>query len=177
MKSFVRTIAIWTIVSLLFSTTKAQDVGIGASAIYNFQTESFAGGVRVEIPFNQISLVPQISYYPAFNKITEYYVGASLHLNLIAISNWTGYGILHGGYNCWLNYANNPMHFAKPNNWDGEFGFGLTTKACLRPFIEYRYNVKWRETNLSIGLIYFLNCNARNGGKSKSHSAILCPHL
>jgi hypothetical protein len=73
-------------------------------------------------------------------------------------------------YNRWSNYSSKPQLKAKPNNWDAEFGVGWTTRRCIRPFIEYRYNIKWRETNLGIGIIYTFRCSS-----SKKRGSISCP--
>ena len=164
---------------LIFSTySYSQKIGVGVSAIYNLQTESYAPGLRVEIPYKRLSIVPQIAYYPSFNKINEYYAGLSLHLNLFYIKSWAFYGLVHGSYNGWINYEASPMKDAGYSNWDGEVGAGLTTRKCLRPFIEYRYNFKWKETNLRIGVMYFFGCNSKNGkggGGRKKHKAMTCP--
>ncbi len=157
----------------------SQNFGLGVSAIYNLQTEGLGGGIRAEIPFNKFSFVPQIAYYPSFDKITEYYVGASLHFNLFNIKNWTLYTLAHGSYNGWINYESSAIKDAKYANWDAEAGLGLTTSECLRPFIEYRYNAKWKETNFRIGLIYFVNCkksnNNKNRGRKRGKASTPCP--
>lgn len=156
--------------------TNAQRFGIGASAIYNFQTESFAGGIRAEFPIGTFSIVPQISYYPAFNKINEYYLGIALHQNLFHIKNWVFYALIHGGYNGWNNYTFSALENAKYSNWDLEGGIGIKTNRCFRPFLEYRYNLKWKETHLHFGFMYFFNCKndkrfgsgGGRGGRSRS---------
>ncbi len=152
----------------------AQTFGLGASAIYNFQTESFGGGIRAEFPMGDFSIVPQIAYYPGFNKIHEYYLGIGLHQNLFHIKSWTFYALLQGAYNGWINYEVSPMDDAKYSNWDFEGGIGVKTSRCFRPFLEYRYNLKWKETNLQLGFMYFFHCkNGRRygsggGGRSRS---------
>ncbi len=155
MKNFVTIVLIF----VLQFNLRAQSWGIGASAMYNFQTESFGPGIRVEIPISGgLSLVPQFSYYPAFNKINEYYLTLALHQNLFHLGNWTFYAILNGGYNGWINYKESFIDHAKYSNWDLEGGAGIKLNRCLRPFIEYRYNIKWKETNLHLGLMYFFKC-------------------
>lgn len=154
---------------LFFSVTfsKAQSFGIGASTIYNFQTESLAGGIRAEFPMHNLSIVPQFSYYPSFNKIHEYYVGVALHQNLFRIKNWTFYALIHGGYNGWINYTVSNLENAKYANWDLEGGIGIKTSRCFRPFLEYRYNLKWKETHLHFGFMYFFHCkNNKRFGSS-----------
>ena len=154
-------------ISLLFiQPIKSQKFGLGVSAIVNPQTESFGFGFRAEIPANRLSIVPQIAYYPGFGKITEFYGGLSLHFDMFNLGkNWTVYAIGHGAYNHWMN----PKDGNQPSNWDAEAGLGLKTTKCLRPFIEYRYNFKWYETNLRIGLMYFFGC------RNKKSKAVRCP--
>jgi len=158
-------------ICIVFKTnTYAQQIGVGGSVLYNPQTNSFAGGLRVEIPYKRISFVPQLSYYPSFNKINEYYFGSAIHLDFMETARWKLYLIGMLAYNRWINYNANPQMHAKPNNWDTEFGMGFTTKKCIRPFIEYRYNLKWKETNLGIGIIYTFNCKGQ-----KKRGSISCP--
>lgn len=162
----------------LFLTTTtnlySQNFGLGAEAIYNFQTRSFGAGLRGEFIKNGISIVPQISYYPAFNKVSEFFVGASLHVNIMSYGTYMLYAILHASYNGWLNYKSSPMENAKFSNWDLEGGLGIRTSKCIRPFVEFRYNVKWRETNIRLGVLYLFNCKDK-GGKSRKAKAMSCP--
>jgi len=171
----IKTILLLIVILCQFESLSAQKLGVGASAIYNLQTESFGGGIRAEFPMCNFSIVPQIAYYPAFNKINEYYLGLALHQNLFHIRSWTFYLLLHGGYNGWINYTISHMDNAKYSNWDLEGGVGIKTNRCFRPFLEYRYNLKWKETNLQLGFMYFFNCkNSRyhgSGARSKrTHS-------
>ena len=149
----------------------AQNVGIGADVMYNFQTESIGVGARVSIfPNNRLSFVPQFSYYPGFNKIHEFYLGMGLEYKFLLRDKYHLYAIAHGAYNNWLNYSVSAMDGAKQTNWNLEGGIGISTNKCLRPFLEYRYNLKFRETHLRLGLLYILGCKG-NGGKSHG----LCP--
>jgi len=173
------------LISILFifvvnTGIKAQSFGIGLSGMYNFQTESFGAGVRLEFPLGRaVSLVPQFNYYPSFNKIYEYYGGVALHLHLFKIRSWRFYVLAHGAYNAWINYETSHMKDASYSNWDFEAGAGITTTWCLRPFIEYRYNVKWYETALHAGLIYFFNCGGKGNGSNrrgkKKYKIMHCP--
>ncbi len=174
MKRKIYKILIAILVILPGSYLYSQNFGLGLEAIYNFQTNSFGPGIRGEFVKNQISIVPQIAYYPSFNKVTEFYAGASLHLNIMSYSKYTLYAILHGSYNGWISYANSPMEKAKFSNWCAEGGLGLKTNKCLRPFMEFRYNIKWKEANLRLGLMYFFNCKDK-GGKSRKKKAVSCP--
>ncbi len=152
------------LICLITATTYSQNFGIGASAIYNFQTESFGAGIRAEFPVNRFSIVPQVAFYPGFNKINEYYAGVGIHCNLFSTKKFTFYALLGGAYNGWINYKDSPINDAKYSNWDLEGGLGIKTNRCLHPFLEYRYNLHWKETNLQLGLMYFFHC--KNSGSS-----------
>lgn len=141
----------------------AQKKSVGLEGIYNFQTSSIGFGGRFEIPLRYFSVVPQVSYFPAFNKVSEFYAGASLHANVIKMKKWTSYGIIHGGFNGWLNYSSSPMKDAKFANWDAEAGLGLKTNGCIFPFVEGRYNFKWREATVHVGLAYTFGCKSKKG--------------
>ena len=144
---------------------KSQNIGIGADALYNFQTESIGAGARVNFfPNKRLSIVPQFSYYFAFNKINEYFAGLGLELKFIRTSKFNFYAIAHGAYNSWLNYESSPLKGAQPNNWDLEGGIGVSTNTCLRPFLEYRYNIKFQETHLRLGVLYIFGCKNGGGG-------------
>ena len=159
---------------LLVQQGKAQKFGLGAEAIYNFQTTSFAPGIRAEFVKGQMSIVPQVAYYPAFNKVTEFFAGASLHLNIMSYGQYTLYFIVHGSYNGWINYESSPMSNARFSNWCLDGGLGLKTNKCIRPFMEFRYNFKWKEANIRLGVMYFFNCANRNG-KGRKKKAVSCP--
>jgi hypothetical protein len=157
----------------------ADGIGIGLSAIYNPQTESFGADFRINFkPSKRLRIVPQVAYYPAFNKITEYYLGASVELRLIPIKTYHIYGLIHGAFNGWINYSEVLMKDAQYNNWNFEAGAGIVrSKGCWRPFLEYRYNVKWYETNLRLGILYVFGCNKKGfpSGGNRKRSAMSCP--
>jgi hypothetical protein len=152
--------------SHLYSQVKNQCVG--GSAIYNFQTNSLGLDLRAEFSLKKIhfldgiKLVPQLSYFFWFDKVTEFYLGSSVHLGVYTINNkWALYTLVNLSYNGWINYSSSNMENAKFSNLGLEGGIGVTTKACLRPFAELRYNVKWREANIRVGLIYTIRCEKR----------------
>ena len=150
---------------------KGQNVGVGADIMYNFQTESLGFGARVSIfPNKTLSIVPQFSYYPGFNKVHEYYLGLGLEYKFLRLQKFDFYAIGHGAYNFWINYSVSAMDGAQQTNWNLEGGLGVTTHKCLRPFLEYRYNLKFMETHLRLGLLYIFGCK---GGGKKSH--VSCP--
>lgn len=162
---------------LLFSFAgRAQNIGVGADIMYNFQTESFGAGARVNIfPNKRISFVPEFSYYFPFNKINEYYLGLAVECKVARIKQFNLYALVHGAYNSWLNYQESMLKGAQQNNWNLEGGAGITTNKCLRPFLEYRYNLKFRETHLRLGLLYIFGCSGKKGGYSGKKDGHLCP--
>lgn len=156
---------------------RTQNFGLGADVMYNFQTESFGAGLRANIfPNRTLSIVPQFSYYPGFNKVHEYYLGLGLELKFLRTQKFDFYAIGHGAYNSWLNYEVSAMEGAQQTNWNLEAGIGVTTRKCLRPFLEYRYNIKFMETHLRLGLLYIFGCNGSSGGKKGGgKNKGLCP--
>ncbi|KJS06476.1 MAG: hypothetical protein VR77_04855 [Flavobacteriales bacterium BRH_c54] len=169
------------LIAFLSATTKAQNIGVGADAMYNFQTESFGFGARVNFfPNSSLSIVPQVAYYPGFNKINEYYFGMGLEQKIIRGNTFNFYLLAHGAYNLWANHEESTMDGAQASNWNAEVGAGITTNRCLRPFLEYRYNFKFQETHLRLGLLYIFGCNSSsgNGGKyggRRKGGTTLCP--
>jgi len=163
---------VYILIILMSSSAKSQDIGVGADGLYNFQTESFGAGARVSIfPDKRLSFVPQFAYYFPFNKINEYNLGLGLEYKFIKKKDVNFYVIAHGAYNRWLNYEDSPLDGSKPNNWNLEGGIGVSTNTCLRPFLEYRYNVKFRETNLHLGILYIFGCKSASSKKHKRCAA------
>jgi hypothetical protein len=143
----------------------SQNIGVGADVMYNFQSESFGAGARVSIfPNRKLSIVPEFSYYFPFNKVNEFYAGLALEYKFIRTPRFNIYAIAHGAYENWLNYEKSPMKTAKPNNLDLEGGLGISTNARLRPFLEYRYNIRFLETHLRLGVLYIFGSNHGGGG-------------
>jgi len=155
------------IICLLFTAynIKAQNIGAGASLLYNIQSESLGFGARLSFyPNRTLSIVPQLSYYPGFNKVNEFNVGLGLEVKFLPIGAYYFYLIGHGGYNSWNNYHESPMLDAKKANWNLEGGLGISNRKCLRPFLEYRYNVRFMETHLQLGFLYIFNCKSSGSG-------------
>lgn len=145
----------------------SQNIGVGADVMYNPQTESAGVGTRVcFFPYNRLSIAPELSYYPSasFNKVSEMNVGLALEYKFIYKKRFNMYAIAHGAYNNWMNYAESPMKGAKPNNLNLECGLGISTNKRLRPFLEYRYNVRFMETHLRLGVLYIFNSNHGGAG-------------
>ncbi|MCX7954087.1 MAG: hypothetical protein N3A01_02730 [Bacteroidales bacterium] len=153
------------IITFRYVIQYAQNNAIGIAAVFNPQTESFGANFRFSYKINSLCIVPQVTYYPSFNKIHEYYIGISFQRDMVFYKTLTLYVVIHGGYNGWINYKNSAVKNAKYSNWNLEGGTGLKTTHCIFPFIEYRYNIKWKETNFNLGFMYKFGCKS---GKTKS---------
>ena len=157
------------LILISFLITNAQNFGLGTSGLYNFQSESIGVGVRTSFfPNNTLSFVPQFAYYSfLYGTIHEYTIGLGLEYKIKRGIRFTYYVIAHAGHNKWLNYDESALPDAKSTNWNVEGGIGITTNSCLRPFLEYRYNIKFMETHLRFGLLYIFGCGGepRTGGR------------
>ncbi len=172
-------IVILTIFLISSAQLKADGVGLGVSAIYNLQTESFGAGLRVNLkPSNLFRIVPQVAYYPSFNKIHEFYAGLGLEINVFKVKKYNFYLLGNVAYNGWLNHEASQMKKAKYGNIALEGGGGIAKNTgCWRPFIEYRYNGWWMETNLRLGIMYVFGCNDKGfGAVNKQRNKVgYCP--
>jgi len=147
------------------NTAYSQDkFGIGVSAIYNFQTESFGAGLRVEVGLlRRLSIVPQVMYFPAANKVHEIFGTVNLHYTVFYLRKFKGYVIAGGSANYWIDYAESTWERAKPFNVIAEVGGGIAYGVKkFRPFIEYRYNPVWLEGSIHVGLMYYPEIRKRN---------------
>ena len=152
----IKKLIFFLIIQILVSISYSQEILVGGAGIYNFQTESIGFGVRGEFAYDRFSIVPQFNYFPSFNKIHEFYLGVSGHYNLVNASSWKLYAIGNLGYNGWINHEDAPDGNGKFTNIAAELGAGAATNGILNPFIEYRYNAKWQETMLHVGLMYYI---------------------
>lgn len=149
----------------------AQQFGAGASAMYNFQSEGFGFGFRGNLmPNATFSLVPQLSFFPSYNTVNEWTVGLGAEVKIIRAKRFFIYGLGHVGYNSWSNFLESPMYNAQKHNWNLELGGGISTYHCLRPFLEWRYNVKFMESPLQLGLIYVFNCKSTSYQRGGANS-------
>jgi hypothetical protein len=134
---------------------------LGLSGIYDFQTNGIGIGARAYFPLTErLAVSPQVAYFPSFNTIHELYAGLSAQYTLLFFPNWHVYALGAGYYNLWMNYSDYIGKVAKPNNFAGEAGVGIMkTYGCLKPFAEVRYDAKWVEIHLQLGiLISFGDC-------------------
>lgn len=144
---------------------KAQGTGIGASAIYNFQSQGKGIGLRAHIPAGERwTIVPQAAWFPPFNIVNEYFAGVNVHYNLLVREKITGYIAAGGHINIWANASESPYVKAKTLNVLPEASGGLIFGAgCFRPFAEHRYNPIWKEGSTQIGILWFPRCSASSG--------------
>jgi hypothetical protein len=158
--------------------TSAQNyIGVGACAMYNFQTNGIGLGLRGQFPLiRNFSIVPQIYYFPSFNKVNELFLGANLHYEWRRWHRFTPYLTAGGFYNRWMNNETSGYLLAKPNNFIPEAGLGvLFLNNCWRPFIEHRYNPIWKEGTLRIGIMWYPKmCSAGIGPNRKTYA---CPRI
>ncbi len=147
----------------------SQPWGYGVAAIYNFQTAGFGAELRCKIPIKgKSSLVPEVSYFPSFNPYHEMYAGAALHYELFAIKSYNFYLLAGGYYNHWINAEEFAPGQRKENNFAPEAGAGLVrNRGCWRPFIENRYDFKWKEDNLRLGIYWYPGSCGKRKRKEK----------
>ncbi len=152
--------------------------GIAPSIAYNPQTKSVAVGFRLNIkPSQNLRFVPQALYYPAFsfNKIHEYHIGLGVEYTVFKNKIVNLYPLLNVGYNAWLNTDDSDMKDAKSGTYLLELGAGISfTQSSVRPFLETRYNIKWKETSVHIGLLFVLGGNSRYKKRNRRRP-VICP--
>ena len=143
--------------------------GYGASVIYNFQTEGFGADLRIRIPLvKRLYVVPEVSYFPAFNEYHEFYAGAALQYDLLNFGSYHFYILGAGYYNDWINADDFAPGQKMRRNFVVEAGGGLVrNNGCIRPFIENRYDFKWKENNLRIGIYFYPGACGGGGGRKE----------
>jgi hypothetical protein len=152
---------------LVFSNSYSQEYRLGGSMIYNLKNNSFGFGLRSEFPIQSIdllegfSVVPQVSYFPGFNNVSEFYLGSSLHLGVYTLEKWLFYGLANVSYKGWINYEDSNDPDAKFSNLALDGGIGVTRNSCWRPFLEFRLNAIGFEPSIQLGLLYTFNCDNR----------------
>jgi hypothetical protein len=86
--AFKKPLLFWMVIFFI-NTSAAQNIGIGADAVYNFQTTGFGNGLRVSIfPNKRLSFIPQLTYFYAFNKVHEYYAGLGISYTVFKIKKF-----------------------------------------------------------------------------------------
>ena len=160
MKYFKKIIFLFAFV-LSLGNSQAQVIkewGVGFAGIWNYTAMTYGADLRAHLILsNRITIAPQLQYYPAFNTYRDFYAGASLHFNFTPSYQWGLYALAHASYHDWINYAESTNSKAQQNNWNAEPGLGIIRNyGCVRPFAEARYNIKWSEGNLRVGLTFFI---------------------
>ena len=143
----------------------------GIGSFYDFQTKGVALDLRARIPvYTNTYVVPRLSFFPGFNNVDEYYLGADANYQVYQYKKIKPYALVGGFYDNWINAADFTSKKAKKNNFVFEAGTGvLFDLGCLNPFIEYRYDTKWLEGSLGLG-VYFRFCKCFSHKKK-----IKCP--
>jgi hypothetical protein len=133
--------------------------GFGAAIIYNFMADGWGIDLRAKIPLppRRLFIVPEVSYYPSFNLYHDLYAGAALHYELFTVKKKLTFYILGAGYyNKWINAEDFVPGQKKEDNFVAEAGAGIVrSRGCIRPFIEDRYDFKWEENTLRIGIYIY----------------------
>lgn len=167
MKQFKLHIILFSILSLTSVRSFSQEFHIGGSMIYNLKTDGFGFGIRAEFPVHSIdllqgfSVVPQVTYFPGFNDVSEFYIGSSLHLGVYKLDKWIFYGLANVSYNGWINYDDSNDPNAKFSNLSLDGGVGVTMNTCWRPFLELRLDAIGFEPSIRFGILYTFNCDRR----------------
>ena len=135
----------------------SNDFGIGPEIIYNLPLSGVGIGIRAHYHLNyHLFVSPQLNLFPGIGGVKE--LNLNLHASYI-INPWDKWGVyLTGGpyINYWMSYASSAKENAKPFNFAAELGGGvLKNSGCLRPFVEWRYNARWSESNVRLGFNYY----------------------
>lgn len=164
----LKKLSLLLVLIILNISVKSQTIkewGIGGELAYNIPIKGFGFGVRSHLHFSKrIVVAPQYAYYPGWNKVSESYFGVDLHYNFTPDLKWGLYGTAGPYYNHWSNFEESLFSKAQLVNFSTEFGGGvIKNNGCVRPFMEFRANSKWWESNLRLGvLVYFGGCGKVN---------------
>lgn len=136
---------------------KKGTIGYGAEIAYNIPIESAALGLRMHVKVDDNwFLSPQFAIFPGLMNTQELYAGMNLNYSLFPKAKWTIYPMVGAFYNRWFNHENYINNLAELDNFAPEFGLGiLKNKGCWRPFLEYRANPLWWESNIRLGVVFY----------------------
>lgn len=172
---YIKIKTVFIIFTLLACTNVfSQDYSLGGSIVYNFKTNGLGLDLRAEFPIERIELlegvciVPQFSFFPSFNKVTDFHIGSSVHLAVYKYRKWIFYTLINASFRAW-KIQNDTENGTKYSNVAIEGGIGITRHTCLRPFLEFRINAVGVEPNIRFGFLYTFNCNIRG--------AVPCPKI
>ena len=161
---------IWLVSVVNYSFSQKNKEAVGLSTMYNLQTESIGFGLLGEFLIKKrFSVLPQVSYYPNFNKVNELIAGIGCNYRFYepVYNKKIMYVLINVAYNAWINYDKSYVLNATYNNWNFEIGGGFALNYCISPFIEYRYNIRWQEATVRIGVAYYIKCKKRRKTKPK----------
>lgn len=140
----------------------------GLGVLHNFQTNGTAIDLRAGFPIiGNLYVSPRFSYFPAFNDIHEFYAGTDLDFYLPLKRTLVPYVYAGGYYNNWINSSDYQNKISRKNNFVFEGGAGIILSfKCFYPFLEYRYDTKWKEGSVGAGLLLRLGecVNMKSGG-------------
>jgi len=157
----IRVLIFLSILSLSFKDNSippfSNDFGLVPEIIYNLPLSGIGIGARAHYHLNYHLLVsPQLNFFPGIKGVRE--MNLNLHASYI-INPWDKVGIhLTAGpsLNYWMNHEASAKENAKAFNFAAELGAGvLKNSGCIRPFLEWRYNVTWSESNVRVGFNYY----------------------
>lgn len=159
------------IFSALFTTnlsaqwTRIPKSLLGLGVFHNFQTESQGIDIRYKKFISPaLAVTPRFSYFFPGNPINEYYAGLDVNYHLNDRRKFQPYIFAGGYYNNWINYEQYGAPVRKKNNLVAELGCGVVFNiGCrIKPYVEWRYDTKWKEGSLGAGLfISFAKCPGR----------------
>lgn len=127
---------------------------IGAGIVANLQTTGFGLELRYRVPlYHQFSITPRICYYHSLNSIHELYAGFDIVYHFPEIRKLKFYCLAGPYFNYWFNYLKFNHEVSRLTSFGAEPGLGVEQKiGVLSPYLEGRYNTRWKEGTLIIGL-------------------------
>jgi hypothetical protein len=136
-----------------------KDFGLGIEVLHNFPLVERGFGARIHYHHHEHWIFsPQLLYVPPLKKIHELNIVAQVSYILNPNSRWVTYATCGTHLNLWFNHAQSPMENAKLTNIGADIGIGIMKNYnCIRPFVEYRHNVRWNEANMRLGFIFLMN--------------------
>ena len=142
--------------TIVFAQHKKGSPLYGIGAMHNFQTKGTAIDLRASLPvIKHLYVSPRFSYFPAFNNIHEYYLGTDIDYHIPLKNRLIPYVYAGGYYNNWINSIEFQNKKSRKNNVVFEGGAGiLFSFNCIHPFLEYRYDTKWKEGSLGAGIMF-----------------------
>jgi hypothetical protein len=171
-------------VAILLATTslKAQTkFGIGTAGSYNWIHGGIGAEFRAYIGLNsKMTIIPQFDYASLATTnvlVNEWFAGATFNYALFKLRNWKFEAIAGGFYNRWPNYQLYNSDMAQLNSVVAEVGGGIKNdNTCVIPFVEHRYNVKWKDATTRIGVyVMLVGCRGYNGGRP--NGVLPCPRM